>query len=125
MIRFLFKGLIRDRNRSLLPFLVTTIGVMLTVVFHAWITGVINNSIEFSARFSSGHVKVMTRAYADNAAQSPNDLAILGADTLLDGGDPLLIQGWILQADLFRRPDRCPGQHRRDKGAGTGDGYCN
>jgi len=84
MIRFLFKGLIRDRNRSLLPFLVTTIGVMLTVVFHAWITGVINNSIEFSARFSSGHVKVMTRAYAENAAQSPNDLAILGADTLLE-----------------------------------------
>jgi len=84
MIRFLFKGLIRDRNRSLLPFLVTTIGVMLTVVFHAWITGVINNSIEFSARFSSGHVKVMTRAYAENAVQSPNDLAILGADTLLE-----------------------------------------
>jgi putative ABC transport system permease protein len=84
MIRFLFKGLIRDRNRSLLPFLVTTIGVMLTVVFHAWITGVINNSIEFSARFSSGHVKIMTRAYADNAAQSPNDLAIIGTDTLLE-----------------------------------------
>jgi len=84
MIRFLFKGLIRDRNRSLLPFLVTAIGVMLTVVFHAWITGVINNSIEFSARFSSGHVKIMTRAYADNATQSPNDLAIIGADTLLE-----------------------------------------
>lgn len=84
MIKFLFKGLIRDRNRSLLPFLVTTIGVMLTVVFHAWITGVINNSIEFSARFSSGHVKIMTRAYAENAAQSPNDLAILGTDTLLE-----------------------------------------
>ncbi|MBE0677673.1 MAG: ABC transporter permease [Bacteroidales bacterium] len=84
MIKFLFKGLIRDRNRSLLPFLVTTIGVMLTVVFHAWITGVINNSIEFSARFSSGHVKIMTQAYAENAAQSPNDLAIIGTDTLLE-----------------------------------------
>jgi len=84
MIRFLFKGLIRDRNRSLLPFLVTMIGVMLTVVFHAWITGVINNSIEFSARFSSGHVKIMTRAYAENAAQSPNDLAIIGTGTLLE-----------------------------------------
>jgi len=84
MIRFLFKGLLRDRNRSLLPFLVTTIGVMLTVVFHAWITGVINNSIEFSARFSSGHVKIMTQAYAENASQSPNDLAIIGTDTLLE-----------------------------------------
>ncbi|MDX9772845.1 MAG: FtsX-like permease family protein [Bacteroidales bacterium] len=82
MIKFLFKGLIRDKNRSLLPFLVTMIGVMLTVVFHAWMTGVIGNSIEFNARFSSGHVKIMTRAYAENSAQSPNDLAILGTDTL-------------------------------------------
>jgi len=83
MIRFIFKGLLRDRNRSLIPFIVTATGVMLTVVFHAWITGVINNSIEFNARFSSGHVKIMTRAYAENAAQVPNDLAILGADTLM------------------------------------------
>jgi putative ABC transport system permease protein len=82
MIKFLFKGLLRDRHRSLLPFLVTLIGVMLTVVFHAWMTGVIGNSIEFNARFSSGHVKVMTRAYSENAAQAPNDLALLGTDTL-------------------------------------------
>jgi len=109
MIRFLFKGLIRDRNRSLLPFLVTTIGVMLTVVFHAWITGVINNSIEFSARFSSGHVKVMTRAYAENAAQSPNDLAILGADTLLEAlsaaNPDMEFAGRIYFAGLIDVPD--------------------
>ncbi|MDZ7633594.1 MAG: hypothetical protein U5L72_03765 [Bacteroidales bacterium] len=83
MIRFIFKGLMRDRNRSLIPFIVTATGVMLTVVFHAWITGVINNSIEFNARFASGHVKIMTRAYAENVAQVPNDLAILGTDTLM------------------------------------------
>jgi len=82
MIRFLFKGLLRDKHRSLIPFLVTASGVMLTVVFHAWMTGVIGNSIEFNARFSSGHVRIMTRAYAENAAQSPNDPAILGTDTL-------------------------------------------
>lgn len=84
MIRFIFKGLIRDKHRSLLPFLVTSSGVMLTVVFHAWMTGVIGNSIEFNARFSSGHVKIMTRAYSENATQSPNDLAIIGTDTLMD-----------------------------------------
>jgi len=55
---------------------------MLTVVFHSWITGVIGNSIEFNARFAAGHVKIMTRAYAENSAQSPNDLAILGTDSL-------------------------------------------
>lgn len=82
MIRFLFKGLIRDKHRSFLPFLVTSSGVMLTVIFHAWMTGVIGNSIEFNARFSTGHVKVMTRAYAEAASQSPIDLAILGADSV-------------------------------------------
>lgn len=82
MIKFLFKGLIRDRHRSLLPFIITSSGVMLTVVFYAWITGVIHNSIEFNARFSTGHVKIMTVAYSENATQSPNDLAILGSDTL-------------------------------------------
>jgi putative ABC transport system permease protein len=69
MIRFLLKGLIRDKHRSFLPFLVTSSGVMLTVVFHAWMTGVIGNSIEFNARFSHGHAKIMTRAYSDNATQ--------------------------------------------------------
>jgi putative ABC transport system permease protein len=84
MIRFLFKGLLRDRHRSLLPFIVTATGVMLTVVFHSWITGVIGNSIEFNARFAAGHVKIMTRAYSENAAQTPNDLAILGTDSLIN-----------------------------------------
>jgi putative ABC transport system permease protein len=82
MIRFLFKGLLRDRHRSLMPFIITATGVMLTVVFHSWITGVIGNSIEFNARFASGHVKIMTRAYSENAAQTPDDLAIIGTDTL-------------------------------------------
>ncbi len=82
MIKFLFRGLVRDKHRSLLPILVTFIGVMLTVVFHAWMTGVLGNSIEFNARFASGHVKIMTRAYAGNAAQAPNDLALIGTDTL-------------------------------------------
>ncbi len=83
MIRFLFLGLIRDKHRSLMPLIVTSSGVMLTVIFHAWITGVINNSIEFNARFSTGHVKIMTRAYAEYTSQSPNDLAILETDSLM------------------------------------------
>ena len=82
MIRFLLKGLLRDRHRSVLPVLVVAIGVMLTVVFQSWLTGVIGDSIEFNARFSTGHVKVMTTAYADNINQMPNDLAILNSDSL-------------------------------------------
>jgi putative ABC transport system permease protein len=83
MIRFLFKGLLRDRNRSLLPALVVTAGVALTVLMHCYFTGILGDSIEFAAKYSSGHVKIMTRAYAENKEQMPNDLALLGASELI------------------------------------------
>jgi len=82
MIRFLLKGALRDKNRSVLPVIVISIGVFLTVLFTAWFAGVFTDMIEVNANFSTGHVKVMTRAYAENAAQLPNDLAILGVDSL-------------------------------------------
>lgn len=84
MIRFLFKGLIRDKSRSRLPVIVVAIGVMLSVFLHAYITGIMGDSIEQTARFSGGHVKVMTKAYAENASQIPNDLAILGVGELME-----------------------------------------
>jgi len=84
MIRFLLKGLLRDRHRSLLPIIVVAIGVMLTVVFQSWLTGVLSDSIEFNARFTTGHVKVMTSAYAENINQMPNDLALLNTKVLTD-----------------------------------------
>jgi putative ABC transport system permease protein len=84
MIRFLFKGLLRDRHRSVLPILVVTFGVMLTVVVHCWIKGVLGDMVDFTARFSTGHVKVMTRAYSENADQIPNDLAIYDLPALME-----------------------------------------
>jgi len=83
MIRFLLKGLFRDRSRSLFPFLTVLVGVVLTVFLHAWLTGVISSLIQSTADFSTGHVRVMTRAYAKEADQVPNDLALLGIDTLI------------------------------------------
>jgi putative ABC transport system permease protein len=83
MIRFLIKGLLRDRHRSLFPILVVTAGVMLTVFFHCWLSGVFGDIVDINARFTTGHVKVMTRAFAAEADQMPNDLALTGADSLL------------------------------------------
>jgi len=83
MIRFLFKGLLRDRNRSLLPILVVTAGVSLTVLLHCYITGILGEMIEFSAKYTSGHVKIMTRAYAENKNQVPNDLALIEVNDLI------------------------------------------
>lgn len=82
MIKFLIKGLLRDKSRSRLPIIVVAIGVMLTVLMHAYITGFMGDAIEMNARFNAGHVKVMTRAYAENADMIPNDLALMEVSTL-------------------------------------------
>ncbi|MBN2485098.1 MAG: ABC transporter permease [Bacteroidales bacterium] len=83
MIRFLLKGLIRDKSRSLLPLIVVAIGVTLVVFARGYINGIMVDMIEQTARFNTGHVKVTTKAYADNINQAPNDLAILDASNLI------------------------------------------
>ena len=82
MIKFLFKGLLRDRSRSLFPILTVFFGVLLTVVFYGWIQGVLTNMVDANARFSTGHVKIMSRAYAKEVDQIPNDLAFIGVKKL-------------------------------------------
>ncbi len=82
MIRFLLKGILRDKNRSLLPIIIVTIGVALTILISTFVKGIIGDAIDISANFSTGHVKVMTRAYADNITQQPNDLALLEIDEI-------------------------------------------
>lgn len=83
MMRFLLKGLLRDRTRSLFPFLTVFAGVMLVVFLHAWINGAISSMIQSTAHYNTGYVRVMTRAYAKDASQVPNDLALLGIDTIV------------------------------------------
>lgn len=82
MHRFLWKGIIRDRSRSLLPVLVVTIGVFAVVFSYGFIEGMLDNMIRTTADFQTGHLKVVTRAYLENEEQKPNDLALLEVDTL-------------------------------------------
>ena len=82
MIKFLLKGILGDKNRSLLPIIIISIGVALTILLSGYMRGVMGDMIEQSARFQTGHVKVMSRAYAENASQMPNDLALLDVDEI-------------------------------------------
>ena len=84
MIRFLLSGLLRDRSRSLFPVLMVSVGVFLTVLLYSWMGGVFENLVSANARFDTGHVKIMTRAYEQLADQLPNDLALLGTGELLE-----------------------------------------
>lgn len=82
MIKFLMKGLIRDRSRSLLPLIVVAIGIMLVVFSRGYISGIMVDMIEQTARFNTGHVKIVTKAYSENMSQMPNDLALLESGEL-------------------------------------------
>ena len=83
MIRFLIKGLLRDRSRSLFPTLTVVAGTALTVVMYSWIRGTEADIIRANANFNTGHVRVMTRAYTAEVDRTPNDLAVIGADELV------------------------------------------
>lgn len=83
MIRFLIKGLLRDRSRSLFPVLMVASGTFLTVFLYCFMEGYLNDFVKVNAQFDTGHVKILTPAYLDIADQSPNDLALLGVEELV------------------------------------------
>jgi putative ABC transport system permease protein len=84
MILFLLKGLMRDHHRSLFPVIIVSLGVLLTTLLYSFMSGVLNDLIDASAKFDTGHLKVTTRAYQKLSGQLPNDLALTGADTLIN-----------------------------------------
>ena len=83
MIKFLTKGIIRDRSRSLFPILVVTLTVAMIVLFSGFLSGIMNSMFLDSAVVSTGHVKIMTQAYHDEIQLLPNDLALLETDQII------------------------------------------
>ena len=71
MKKFLFKGILRDKGRSLLPVIVVSLGALLTVFLYSWVTGVLGDSVEMSSNFEGGDVKIMTKAYAAESTSFP------------------------------------------------------
>ncbi|MBN2384351.1 FtsX-like permease family protein [bacterium] len=77
MIIFLLKGILRDRSRSLFPIMMVAAGSLLVVLLYSWMNGMFDDLIQTNARFDTGHVKVVTRAYWELRDQTPLDLALL------------------------------------------------
>jgi putative ABC transport system permease protein len=84
MIKFILKGILRDKSRSLLPIIVISLGVFLTVLMSAWMKGIFSDMIDMNAKFTTGHVKIMSRSYAENVNQIPNDLALMDVENLME-----------------------------------------
>ena len=83
MIKFLIKGLIRDRSRSLFPVLVITLTVTLVVFMIGFMNGAMSSFLLDTAVILTGHEKIVTRAYNEESQLMPNDLALLDADQLI------------------------------------------
>jgi len=122
MIKFLLKGILGDKNRSLLPIIIISIGVMLTILLSGYMRGAMGDMIEQNARFQTGHVKVMSHAYAENESQMPNDLALLGVDaiqTQLETDFPSI--EWVNRIRFGGLLD-VPDEHGETKGQGPSAG---
>ena len=77
MMKFLLKGILRDRSRSTLPIIIISLGVFLTILLSGYVRGMLGDMVVQNANMDTGHVKIMTRAYAENKDQLPNDLGLL------------------------------------------------
>ena len=76
MINFLLKGILRDRSRSIFPIIVVALSVAMIIFFQGFMTGIMNGFFRGTSVISTGHVKIMTRAYNDESQLLPNDLAL-------------------------------------------------
>ena len=84
MIKFLTKGLLRDRSRSLFPVLVITLTVTLVIFSIGFMQGTMNSLLLDTAVILTGHEKVVTRAYSEESQLMPNDLALMDVDQLIE-----------------------------------------
>jgi hypothetical protein len=67
MIKFLTKGLLRDRSRSLFPVLVITLTVSMVVFTIGFMRGTMNSLFLDTAVILTGHEKIVTRAYNEES----------------------------------------------------------
>ncbi|MDA3813818.1 MAG: FtsX-like permease family protein [Candidatus Cloacimonetes bacterium] len=84
MLKFLAKGLMRDRSRSLFPIMIIATGVLFTVLMYSWMMGFTTMFIRENARFETGHVKIVTRAYNDLIDQKPYDLGLINVNEKIE-----------------------------------------
>jgi putative ABC transport system permease protein len=84
MTRFLFKGLLRDRNRSTFPIIIVLLGVAISVLMYCFMLGVMDDALRSNARLDTGHVKIMTRGFMEISRQLPNDLGLTGVRGMID-----------------------------------------
>ena len=85
MIKFLAKGLARDKTRSLFPTIIITITVTIVIFALGFMRGMLNSVFLDTAVIISGYEKVVTRAYKKEMQMLPLDLALMDIEEMISG----------------------------------------
>jgi putative ABC transport system permease protein len=92
MIRWLLKGIWRDKTRSLFPFLVITVGVTLLIYLLGFMEGMFAGMIDITAHLDTGHLRFVNKPFYDEEHLNPLDRALAGQKETLQwlrqNGDP-------------------------------------
>jgi putative ABC transport system permease protein len=83
MLKFLWKGIFRDKSHSLFPIITVSIGVAITVLSICWMDGMFEEMIGNAATLQTGHVKVVSQAYAEQIDQHPVEYALANSSMIL------------------------------------------
>ena len=92
MIRWILRGIWRDRTRSLFPFLVISVGVTLLIYLLGFMEGTFAGMIDMSAHLDTGHLRFVNKPFYDEEHLNPLDRALAGQKETLqwlkEKGDP-------------------------------------
>ncbi|MEA1973223.1 MAG: hypothetical protein U9N34_08030, partial [Candidatus Cloacimonadota bacterium] len=83
MFHFLLKGMFRDKSHSLFPLLTVAVGVCITVIMICWIEGIFGDMLGNTAKFQTGHLKVITKEYAAEIDQNPIEYSLINSDKIV------------------------------------------
>ena len=83
MIKFLAKGLARDKTRSLFPTIIITVTVAIVIFALGFMRGMLNSVFLDTAVIISGYEKVVTRAYKKEMQLLPLDLALMDIEEMI------------------------------------------
>ncbi len=92
MIRWILRGIWRDKTRSLFPFLVISVGVTLLIYLLGFMEGVFAGMIDMTAHLDTGHLRFVNKPFYDEEHLNPLDRALAGQKKTLrwlqENGDP-------------------------------------
>jgi len=92
MIRWLLKGIMRDKTRSLFPLIVVTVGVALLVFLLGFMEGVFSGMLDISAKLDTGDLRFVNKPFYDEEHLVPLDRSLAAQSQTLqwleENGDP-------------------------------------